>query len=73
MPAPLCAQHVATGEGEPPKPSRALPAYCMRMPCVLDAFQWKEKSVVVLPLRESAIRAGGGMPPRECCHGSKMT
>ena len=21
----------------------------------------------------SAIRAGGGMPPGECCHGSKMT
>jgi hypothetical protein len=39
MPAPLCAQHVVTGEGEPPKPSRALSAYCMRMPCVLGAVR----------------------------------
>jgi hypothetical protein len=34
MPALLCAQHVVTGEGEPPKLIRALSAYCMQMLCV---------------------------------------
>ena len=48
MPALPCAQHVVTGEGEPPWPSRALLVYCMRIPCVLDAVQWEEESVAVL-------------------------
>jgi hypothetical protein len=39
MPAPLCAQHVVTGEGEPLKLIRALFAYCMQMPCVSSAVR----------------------------------